>query len=90
MAPVFTGSQKFRNFAKTTAGKVFIWAALRLYTVIGMGFCVAPMIVRSFDKSWALYRSVWFFGYFFWLPWPVYIPVLMKLLGSKKAEGHSQ
>lgn len=90
MEPVFTRSEKFSNFAKTMYGQVLIWIALKLYTFIGMGFCFGPLVLLSFGKWWALHRSVWFFGYILWLPWPIYKPLLKQLLGTKKAERHSQ
>lgn len=86
MAPVFDNSEKFQHFAKTLAGQIIIWIVLKLYTVLGMGFCFAPLVLLSFNRYWALHRSIWFFGYLLWLPWPIYKPLLKKLLGSKKPE----
>lgn len=90
MEPVFSNSEKFQNFARTLPGQILIFIVLKLYTVLGMGFCFAPLVLLSFSKYWALHRSLWFFGYILWLPWPIYKPLLIKLLGSKKPERKKQ
>lgn len=86
MEPVFSRSEKFNNFANTFIGKVIIFILLKLYTFIGMGYCFAPLVLLSFNKWWALHCSLWFYGYLLWLPWPIYKPLLKKLLGTKKIE----
>lgn len=86
MAPVFDNSEKFQNFAKSLPGQIIIFIVLKLYTVLGMGFCFSPLVLLSFHRYWTLHRSLWFFGYILWLPWPIYKPLLKNLLGSKRPE----
>lgn len=86
MEPVFARSDKFQNFAKTSIGQLIIFILLKLYTFIGMGFCFSPLVLLSFSRWWALHRSLWFYGYLLWLPWPLYKPLLKQLLGTKRAE----
>lgn len=91
MEPVFSRSEKFQKFAANPAGKAIVWLLLKLYTVIGMGFCLAPLALLSFARWWAVYKSVWFYGIFLWWGWPVYKPVIKSLLGSsKKTERKTQ
>lgn len=84
MEPVFTRSDKFQWFANTTIGGILIWIALKLYTIIGMGWCLAPLALLSWTKWVIFYKSLWFFGFLLWLPWPIYKPILKLLLGSSK------
>lgn len=86
MAPVFARSEKFQKFSQTFVGQALIWITLKLYTIIGMGWCVAPLALLGFNRWWTLYCSLWFFGYILWLPWPIYKPLLKQLLGSKRPE----
>lgn len=90
MAPVFDNSVKFQSFAKTVPGQVIIWLVLKAYTVFGMGFCFSPLVLLSFDKWWTLHSSMWYYGYILWLPWPLYKPLLINLLGSKKPQRKTQ
>lgn len=93
MAPVFMKSEKFQKFSETVAGQILIWITLKLYTIIGMGWCVAPLALLGYNRWWPLYRSLWFFGYILWLPWPIYKPILKQLLGgstTKKSEELTQ
>lgn len=90
MEPVFSRSEKFNKFANTLVGQVLIWIVLKLYTVLGMGFCFGPLVLLSFNRYLTLYQSLWFYGFFLFIPWPIYKPLLKKLLGTKKAERHSQ
>lgn len=84
MEPVFTRSEKFKQFSETFIGNVIIWITLKLYTIVGMGWCLAPLAMLSYTKWWTVYRSLWFFGFILWLPWPIYKPLLKQLLGSTK------
>lgn len=87
MEPVFSRSEKFQAFASTAYGSLLIWITLKLYTIVGMGWCLAPLAMLSAAKWWTFYQSLWFFGFILWLPWPIYKPLLKQLLGSsKKAE----
>lgn len=90
MEPVFTRSEKFMKFAESAPGTIIIWIVLKLYTIIGMGFCVAPLALLSFNKWWTLYTSLWYFGFILWFPWPIYKPLLKQLLGSKRPEKKTQ
>lgn len=93
MEPVFTKSAKFQEFASTAIGSAIIWILLKVYTVFGMGFCFAPLVLLSFHRWWKVYKSVWFFGFFLWWAWPAYKPVVRNLLGGggpKKSETKSQ
>lgn len=91
MEPVFTKSDKFQEFATTAYGSATIWILLKIYTVLGMGFCVSPLVLLSFHRWWKVYKSVWFYGFLLWWGWPAYKPVLRNLLGgSKKSDAKSQ
>jgi len=90
MAPVFTQSEKFNKFANTFAGQVILWVVMKLYTVLGMGFCFAPLVLLKFNKYWTLQQSLWFYGYILFLPWPIYKPLLQQILGTKKVERKTQ
>lgn len=89
--PVFARSEKFQKFASTLVGQVTIWILLKVYTVIGMGFCLTPIALLSFHRWWKVYQSVWFYGVFLWYGWPLYKPALKTVLGSsKKSEQKKQ
>lgn len=91
MEPVFSRSEKFQAFARNPAGQAIIWVLLKLYTVVGMGFCLAPLALLSFSRWWIVYRSVWFYGIFLWWGWPAYKPLIKSLLGPfQKTERKTQ
>lgn len=91
MDPVFARSEKFQKFATSTVGQVIIWILLKLYTILGMGFCLAPLALLSFSRWWIVYKSIWFYGIFLWCAWPAYKPVVQSLLGPyKKVERKTQ
>lgn len=84
MVPVFANSEVVQKFNETTIGKAIVWILLKFYTVVGMGFCLAPLGLLTFDRWWAVYKATWMYGFILWFPWPIYKPILKTLLSSKR------
>lgn len=82
--PVFANSEKFQRAAGNPAMKALIWVLLKLYTLIGMGWCLAPLVYLTAWKWWSVFCSCWFLGFLVWFTWPIYVPILKSLLGSKR------
>ncbi|XP_063220404.1 lysophospholipid acyltransferase 5 [Bacillus rossius redtenbacheri] len=63
-----------------------VWMALKLYTFVFMGWCLAPFALLSFSRWWQVYRSVYFIGFIVFLLWPLYYPIVKKLLTPKSLQ----
>lgn len=46
-----------------------IWVALKLYTLIGLAFALAPLVLLTADKWWPLFKVTGFVGIIFYGPW---------------------
>ncbi|XP_048005039.1 lysophospholipid acyltransferase 5 [Leguminivora glycinivorella] len=56
-----------------------LYAVLKLYTIVFMGWSLVPFDLKSFSKWWNIYSSLYFSGFFLFLPWPfVYKPLLIS------------
>lgn len=59
------------------------WVLGKLYVFCFMGYCLAPF--SFFSDYWAIYKSVYFMGFVFFLGWRVVAPFVMpKLLGRSR------
>lgn len=62
------------------------WVIGKLYVFCFMGYCLAPF--SFFSDFWAIYRSVYFMGFVFFLGWRLVAPFLMpKLLARSRRSG---
>lgn len=61
--------------------KYLLYVILKTYTIVFMGWSLAPFDVKSFSKWWTIYSSLYFSGFILFLPWPfLYKPLLIKAL----------
>ena len=59
--------------------KSLLYVALKIYTIVFMGWSLIPFDLKVFSKWWQLYASLYFSGFILFLPWPfVYKPALIK------------
>ncbi|CAK1588333.1 unnamed protein product [Parnassius mnemosyne] len=72
----------------------FLYAFLKMYTIIFMGWSLAPFDVKVISKWWRIYSSLYFSGFIVFLPWAfLYKPLLIKSLkyfNIKKVEQNTQ
>nr|ATJ44585.1 acetyltransferase 18 [Helicoverpa assulta] len=67
-----------------------LYVILKTYTIVFMGWSLAPFDVKSFGKWWSIYTSLYFSGFILFLPWSfVYKPIIVKLL-KRNAASHSK
>lgn len=60
--------------------KYLLYALLKTYTIVFMGWSLIPFDAKVFSKWWRLYASLYFSGFIIFLPWGfVYKPALIKL-----------
>lgn len=60
--------------------KYLLYALLKTYTIVFMGWSLIPFDVKVFSKWWRLYASLYFSGFIIFLPWGfVYKPALIKV-----------
>lgn len=83
MVPIFTKSEKIQKINENPVGHAVFWILLKLYTIVGMGWCLAPLALLTLERWWAVYKASWLFGFVLWLPWPLYKPLLKSLLLTK-------
>ncbi|CAG4942285.1 unnamed protein product [Colias eurytheme] len=60
--------------------KYLLYIVLKTYTIVFMGWSLAPFDLKIFWKWWRVYYSLFFSGFLIFLPWPfVYKPLIKKL-----------
>ncbi|XP_075232979.1 lysophosphatidylcholine acyltransferase 3 protein nessy isoform X2 [Lycorma delicatula] len=59
------------------------WIILKTYTLVFMGYCMAPFVLLSYSKWWHVHKSVFLIGHILWMPWMIYRPIVKKLLPPK-------
>lgn len=64
---------RIQQFASTTIGMITIWVALKLYTLVGLAFSLAPLVLLTAEKWWPLFKSVGFVGLIFYGPWSMWL-----------------
>uniref|UniRef100_A0A1B6D3K0 Lysophospholipid acyltransferase 5 n=1 Tax=Clastoptera arizonana TaxID=38151 RepID=A0A1B6D3K0_9HEMI len=74
------------EFLNRSGAKQLTWVILKLYTLVFMGYCMAPFVLLSIHKWFRVYMSVFFIGHVLWMGWLGYKPLVIKLLPPK--EGH--
>lgn len=59
--------------------KYLLYAFLKTYTIVFMGWSLIPFDLKTFHKWWNIYYSLYFSGFFIFLPWEfIYKPLLKK------------
>lgn len=87
LTTVLEKNENVKKYFEQQPMKMILHIALRLYTFLFMGWCLAPFALLKFSKYWQVYRSVYYIGFIFFLPWPVlYKPILVALLRRSKKE----
>lgn len=67
--------------------KYVVYIFLKTYTIVFMGWSLAPFDVKAFSKWWRVYSSLYFSGFILFLPWSfVYKPLLFKALKAIKID----
>ncbi|XP_073979722.1 lysophosphatidylcholine acyltransferase 3 protein nessy isoform X2 [Rhodnius prolixus] len=59
------------------------WVILKIYTIVFMGPCVAPLALLSFSKWWHVYKNVYCVSPLMWILWPVYKPIIKQIFPKK-------
>ncbi|KAF9804750.1 hypothetical protein SFRURICE_007653 [Spodoptera frugiperda] len=63
--------------------KYSLYIILKTYTIVFMGWSLAPFDAKSFSKWWSIYASLYFSGFVLFLPWAfVYKPLIKSGLKS--------
>ncbi|XP_069703980.1 lysophospholipid acyltransferase 5 [Periplaneta americana] len=60
------------------------WLFLKLYTFVFMGYCLVPFVLLSYQRWNQVYMSVYYIGHFVFFLWPLYAPLVNKLLKQWK------
>jgi hypothetical protein len=60
------------------------WVVLKLYTLVFMGYCMAPFVLLSVHKWFAAFINTFFVGHVLWMGWHVYRPLVKMLLPPAK------
>ncbi|XP_045531392.1 lysophospholipid acyltransferase 5 [Pieris brassicae] len=59
--------------------KYVMYVFLKTYTIVFMGWSLAPFDLKIFWKWWQVYYSLFFSGFFIFLPWPFLYKRLLKM-----------
>lgn len=88
---VLTRNEPLMKFCENPFVECILWVILKLYTVVGMGWCLLPFVFLSVGKWWYMYKTVWFFGFVLWIPFPIYTKILKIIFPpTKKTQEQKQ
>ncbi|XP_075990540.1 lysophosphatidylcholine acyltransferase 3 protein nessy [Anticarsia gemmatalis] len=69
----------YHKMWNNNAVKYVLYIILKTYTIVFMGWSLAPFDVKSLSKWWRVYSSLYFSGFLLFLPWAfVYKPLVIK------------
>ncbi|XP_054267493.1 lysophospholipid acyltransferase 5-like isoform X1 [Macrosteles quadrilineatus] len=60
------------------------WVVLKLYTLVFMGYCMAPFVLLSVHKWFAAFVNTLFVGHALWMGWHLYRPLVKMMLPPAK------
>ncbi|XP_041986604.1 lysophospholipid acyltransferase 5 [Aricia agestis] len=64
-----------------------LYALLKMYTIVFMGWSLVPFDLKIFGKWWPIYQSLYFSGFLIFLPWAfAYKPLLKRALRNLPRE----
>lgn len=74
----------YQKLWSNNVAKYVLYVLLKIYTIVFMGWSLVPFDVKVFSKWWSIYASLYFSGFFLFLPWafvtkPLLINVIKKL-----------
>lgn len=58
--------------------KYLMYILLKMYTIVFMGWSLAPFDLKVFSKWWSVYYSLYFSGFLIFLPWAFLYKPLVK------------
>lgn len=83
---ILVKTEFYHRMWSNAAVKYLLYIILKTYTIVFMGWSLAPFDVKSFSKWWTIYFSLYFSGFLLFLPWSfVYKPFLIKHLKASGA-----
>ncbi|CAH0578246.1 unnamed protein product [Chrysodeixis includens] len=78
---ILVKTEFYEQMWNNTAIKYLLYIILKTYTIVFMGWSLAPFDVKSFGKWWTVYSSLYFSGFLLFVPWSfLYKPQLIKAL----------
>ncbi|XP_039287249.1 lysophospholipid acyltransferase 5 [Nilaparvata lugens] len=84
LQPILQRNGVVLEFLRKPGMKQLTWLALKVYTLVFMGYCMAPFVLLSYHKWWQVHKSFYFMGHILWMPWYLYRPIVKKLLPPKE------
>ncbi|XP_065170284.1 lysophospholipid acyltransferase 5 [Atheta coriaria] len=74
---IFAKNPHLGKYFEPLPVRVLLYILMRLYTLVFMGWCLAPFSLFSFDRYWPVFRAVHYMGIWFFVPWGfLYGPLL--------------
>ncbi|XP_049885939.1 lysophospholipid acyltransferase 5 [Pectinophora gossypiella] len=77
---ILTKTELYHKMWSNNVAKYVLYAILKTYTIVFMGWSLVPFDVKVFSKWWSIYASLYFSGYLLFVPWGfLYKPMMIKL-----------
>lgn len=90
LEPIISRTEIYHKVWDNTAGKYLLYALLKLYTIVYMGWSLVPFDLKVYNKWMGVYASLYFSGFLLFIPWAfAYKPLLkygIKALNIRRIE----
>uniref|UniRef100_A0A1L8D692 Lysophospholipid acyltransferase 5 n=1 Tax=Plutella xylostella TaxID=51655 RepID=A0A1L8D692_PLUXY len=90
LEPIISRTEIYHKVWDNTAGKYILYALLKLYTIVYMGWSLVPFDLKVYNKWMGVYASLYFSGFLLFIPWAfAYKPLLkygIKALNIRRIE----
>lgn len=67
--PTMLANPHVQQFTAHPIGRIVTWVALKMYTLIGLGFSLLPLVLLSYTRWLPVYHACGYVGIVFFGPW---------------------
>lgn len=78
---ILSKTQLYHDAWANRYSRYALYAVLKTYTIVFMGWSLVPITLKTFSKWWQVYTTLWFSGFLLFVPWSfVYKPALIYVI----------
>lgn len=85
LEPIISKTELYNKLWSHNVTKYMLYGLLKMYTIVFMGWSLAPFDLKAFSKWWGVYSSLYYSGFVLFLPWAILYKPLLKM--AIKASG---
>lgn len=86
VAKIKNGNATLKEFLERPAVRPMVFAIQKVYTIVGLGWCIVPFGFLSFEQYWVAIRHISYVGLFFFGAYPIVAVIARSVFPPSKRD----